>query len=171
MTVYKEIIPQVARHNPQGILLVITNPVDVLTYLTVKLSGRPPSRVIGSGTVFDSARFPYLLSQHCGVDPRNVHAYIIGEHGDSEVPVWSLANISSEHLEEYCLVCDRGCTRAEREEIFQRVPRAGSEIIRAQGCYLLRHRPGGYDHYGKHPAQPEERAARLQPLTGTVWAP
>ncbi len=132
--IFKEIIPQIARYYPEGILLVITNPVDVLTYLTVKLSGRPPSRVIGSGTVLDSARFRYLLSQHCGVDPRNVHAYIIGEHGDSEVPVWSLANISGVRLEEYCLVCDRGCTRAEREEIFQRVRRAGSEIIERKGA-------------------------------------
>jgi L-lactate dehydrogenase len=132
--IFKEIIPQIARYNPEGILLVITNPVDVLTYLTVKLSHRPPGRVIGSGTVLDSARFRYLLSEHCGVDPRNVHAYIIGEHGDSEVPVWSLANISGVRLEEYCLVCDRGCTRAEREEIFQRVRRAGSEIIERKGA-------------------------------------
>lgn len=132
--IFKEIVPQVARHNPEGILLVITNPVDVLTYLSVRLSRRPPSRVIGSGTVLDSARFRYLLSQHCGVDPRNVHAYIIGEHGDSEVPVWSLANISGVRLEEYCLVCDRGCTQAEREEIFPRVRRAGSEIIERKGA-------------------------------------
>ena len=132
--IFKEIIPQVARHNPQGILLVITNPVDVLTYLTVKLSRRPPSRVIGAGTVLDSARFRYLLSEHCGVDPRDVHAYIIGEHGDTEVPVWSLANISGVRLEEYCLVCARGCTREEREEIFHEVRRAGSEIIGRKGA-------------------------------------
>lgn len=132
--IFKEIIPQITRHNPEGILLVITNPVDVLTYLTVKLSRRAPGRVIGSGTILDSARFRYLMSQHCGVDPRNVHAYIIGEHGDSEVPVWSLANISGVRLEEYCLVCGRGCTRAEREEIFQEVRRAGSEIIERKGA-------------------------------------
>jgi len=132
--IFQEIIPQVAHYNNEGILLVITNPVDVLTYLTVKLSRRPPNRVIGSGTVLDSARFRYLLSEHCGVDPRNVHAYIIGEHGDSEVAVWSLANISGVRLEEYCLVCDRGCTRAEREEIFQRVRRAGPEIIKRKGA-------------------------------------
>ncbi len=132
--IFKEIIPQIARHNSDGILLVITNPVDILTYLTFKLSRLPPSRVIGSGTVLDSARFRYLLSEHCGVDPRDVHAYIIGEHGDSEVAVWSLANISGVRLEEYCLVCDRGCTRSEREEIFQRVRRAGSEIIERKGA-------------------------------------
>lgn len=137
--IFKEIMPQIARYNPQAILLVITNPVDVLTYLTVKLSCRPPSRVVGSGTVLDSARFRYLLSEHCGVDSRNVHAYIIGEHGDSEVPVWSLANISGVRLEEYCLVCDRGCTQAEREEIFQRVRRAASEIVVRKGatCYAI----------------------------------
>lgn len=132
--IFKEIIPQIARHNSDGILLVITNPVDILTYLTVKLSRRPPNRVVGSGTVLDSARFRYLLSEHCGVDPRDVHAYIIGEHGDSEVAVWSLANISGVRLDEYCLVCDRGCTRAEREEIFQRVRRAGPEIIERKGA-------------------------------------
>lgn len=132
--IFREIVPQVARCNPEGILLVITNPVDVLTYLTAKLSGRPPSKVIGSGTVLDSARFRYLLSEHCGVDPRNVHAHIIGEHGDSEVPVWSLANISGVRLEEYCLVCGRGCTWEEREEIFQRVRRAGHEIIARKGA-------------------------------------
>lgn len=132
--IFKEIVPQVARCNTEGILLVITNPVDVLTYLTAKLSARPPSKVIGSGTVLDSARFRYLLSEHCGVDPRNVHAHIIGEHGDSEVPVWSLANISGVRLEEYCLVCDRGCSGEERGEIFQRVRRAGHEIIARKGA-------------------------------------
>jgi len=132
--IFKEVVLQVARHNREGILLVITNPVDVLTYLTVKLSGQPSKRVIGSGTALDSARFRYLLSEHCGVDPRNVHAYIIGEHGDSEVAVWSLANISGVRLEEYCLICDRGCTRAEREEIFQRVRQAGPEIIERKGA-------------------------------------
>ncbi len=132
--IFKEIIPQVTHYNSEGILLVITNPVDVLTYLTVKLSCRPPSRVIGSGTVLDSARFRYLLSEHCGVDPRNVHAYIIGEHGDSEVPVWSLANIAGVRLEEYCLVCDRGCTWEEREETFQGVRRAASEIVMRKGA-------------------------------------
>lgn len=132
--IFKEIVPQVSHYNPEGIFLVITNPVDVLTYLSVKLSHRPPSRVIGSGTVLDSARFRYLLSQHCGVDPRNIHAQIIGEHGDSEVAVWSLVNISGVRLEEYCLICDRGCTRTEREEIFHRVRRAGPEIIERKGA-------------------------------------
>jgi L-lactate dehydrogenase len=72
---------------------VATNPVDVLTYVAWKVSGLSPERVFGSGTILDTARFRYLLSQHFSVDPRSVHAYIIGEHGDSEVPVWSLATL------------------------------------------------------------------------------
>jgi len=86
--IWRNIVPQVAAHNPDGILLVATNPVDVLTYAAWKLSGSPPQRVIGSGTILDTARFRYLLSQELGVDARSVHAYIIGDHGDSEVPVW-----------------------------------------------------------------------------------
>jgi L-lactate dehydrogenase len=100
--IWREIVPQIARHNPQGILLVATNPVDVLTYAAWKLSGFPRARVLGSGTILDTARFRFLLSQHFGVDARSVHAYIIGEHGDSEVPVWSLANIAGMRLPEYC---------------------------------------------------------------------
>ncbi|MGH9576806.1 MAG: lactate/malate family dehydrogenase, partial [Terriglobales bacterium] len=90
--IFAQIVPQIAKHNPDGILLIATNPVDVLTYAAWRLSGLPAARVIGSGTVLDTARFRALLSRYLGVDARNVHAYIVGEHGDSEVPVWSLAN-------------------------------------------------------------------------------
>ena len=93
--IWRAIIPEVAKHNPAGILLIATNPVDVLTYAAWKLSGFAAGRVIGSGTVLDTSRFRYLLSRHFGVDARSIHAYIIGEHGDSEVPVWSLANIAA----------------------------------------------------------------------------
>ncbi|MBA3007393.1 MAG: hypothetical protein KKB91_00185 [Proteobacteria bacterium] len=89
----KDIIPKIAAHEP-GTLLIISNPVDILTYVALKVSGYPMTRVIGSGTTLDTARFRFLLSRHCRVDPHNVHAYIIGEHGDSEVPVWSQANIA-----------------------------------------------------------------------------
>jgi L-lactate dehydrogenase len=81
-------------------LLIATNPVDALAYAAWKLSGLPARRVIGSGTILDTSRFRYLLSQHFGVDARSVHAHIIGEHGDSEVPVWSLANIGGMRLPE-----------------------------------------------------------------------
>ena len=92
--IFKTIIPHITVHNRTGILLVATNPVDVLSYVTLKVSGFPLQRVIGSGTVLDTARFRCLLEEHLGVDPRNVHAHIIGEHGDSEVPVRSLATVA-----------------------------------------------------------------------------
>ena len=91
--IFKSIIPELAQRDYQGILLVVSNPVDILTHVALKLSGMPEYRVIGSGTVLDTARFKYILGEHLGVDPRNVHARIIGEHGDSEIAVWSTANI------------------------------------------------------------------------------
>ena len=91
--IFKSIIPELAQRDYQGILLVVSNPVDILTHVALKLSGMPENRVIGSGTVLDTARFKYILGEHLGVDPRNVHARIIGEHGDSEIAVWSTANI------------------------------------------------------------------------------
>jgi L-lactate dehydrogenase len=132
--IFRQMIPEIVRYNADGILLVVTNPVDVLTYLTLKLSGRPVSKVIGSGTVLDSARFRYLLAEHCGVDPRNVHAYIIGEHGDSEVPVWSLANIAGTRLTDYCVVCQRDCEGIPKERIFRQVHQAAYEVIQRKGA-------------------------------------
>jgi len=96
--IMRSIIPNVVGNNPQGILLIASNPVDILSYAAWKLSCLPAHRVIGSGTILDTARFRWLLSHHTGVDARSVHAYIIGEHGDSEVPVWSLANIAVMNL-------------------------------------------------------------------------
>lgn len=92
--IYKTIIPQITAQNFEGILLIVSNPVDILTYAAWKISGYPKERVIGSGTVLDSARFRYLLSEHLQVDSASVHAMIIGEHGDSELAVWSGANVS-----------------------------------------------------------------------------
>ena len=92
--IFGQMVPRVAEANPEGIIVVATNPVDVLTHVTLDLAGLPANRVFGSGTILDTARFRYMLSEHLGVDPRSVHAYIIGEHGDSEVPVWSLANVA-----------------------------------------------------------------------------
>jgi L-lactate dehydrogenase len=132
--IFRQIIPQVVRHNEDGILLVVANPVDVLTYVTLKLSGRPTGKVIGSGTVLDSARFRYLLAEHCGVDPRNVHAYIVGEHGDSEVPVWSLTNIAGTRLTDYCVVCKQDCDGMPKDEIFHQVRDAAYEVIQRKGA-------------------------------------
>ena len=90
--IFKSIIPEIAKRNRDAILLVVSNPVDILTYVAWRLSGYPQERVIGSGTVLDSARLRYLLGQRLAVNPQSVHAYIIGEHGDSELAVWSELN-------------------------------------------------------------------------------
>lgn len=132
--IFQEMIPKITSYTREAILLIVTNPVDVMTYIAYRLSGLPRGQVLGSGTVLDTSRFRYLLSQHCNLDPRNVHAYIIGEHGDSEVAVWSLANIAGMRLSEYCPCCERHCMFEERDEIFQQVKRAAYEIIERKGA-------------------------------------
>jgi L-lactate dehydrogenase len=130
--IFKEIIPKIVQYNPK-MLLIVSNPVDVLTYVALKVSNYPMNRVIGSGTALDTARFRFLLSRHCQVDPRNVHAYIIGEHGDSEVPVWSQASIGGVSFLDFCAVCEKECPEDEREEIFNQVKNAAYEIINKKG--------------------------------------
>ena len=115
--IFKSIIPELAQRDYQGILLVVSNPVDILTHVALKLSGMPENRVIGSGTVLDTARFKYILGEHLGVDPRNVHARIIGEHGDSEIAVWGTANISGIPVNDFCEL--RG--HFEHDESMQRI--------------------------------------------------
>ena len=132
--IFKQIIPQVAQHNPNGIIVIATNPVDVLSYAAWKISGVPHERVIGSGTILDTARFRYLLSEYFGVDPRSVHAYIIGEHGDSEVPVWSRANIAGMHLNDFCCQQDVQYEQAKMDEIFKQTRDAAYEIIQRKGA-------------------------------------
>lgn len=132
--IFKDIIPKVTRHTTSSVLLIVTNPVDIMTYLAYKLSGYPPSMVIGSGTVLDTLRFRSLLSLHCNVSARNVHAYIIGEHGDSEVPVWSLANIAGMRLAEYCPLCERGCDPSWQRELFEEVRDAAYKVIERKGA-------------------------------------
>jgi len=132
--VFRQVVPQVVQHNPNGILLIATNPVDVLTYVAWKLSGQPSQRVIGSGTILDTARFRHLLSQHFGVDPRSVHAYIIGEHGDSEVPVWSLANIAGMRLPAFCAAHGLDHDQAAMDEIFHQTRDAAYHIIERKGA-------------------------------------
>lgn len=127
--IYKQIIPEITRYTKEAILLIVTNPVDVMAYVAYKLSGMPAHQVIGSGTVLDTARFRFLLSQHCGVDVKNVHAYIVGEHGDTEVPLWSLANVAGMKFDQYCLACERACHQDERDAIFTQVRDAAYHII------------------------------------------
>lgn len=132
--VLRAVVPEVAKCNPGGIILIATNPVDVLTYAAWKLSGMPAERVIGSGTILDSARFRFLLGRHFGVDPRSVHAHIIGEHGDSEVAVWSLANIAGVRLRDYCKAENVPLEEAAMQEIFRQTRDAAYEILKRKGA-------------------------------------
>jgi len=130
----QDIVAKLEAVAPDAILLLVSNPVDVLTYAVIKGSGYPPERVIGSGTVLDTARFRFELAHHCGLDPRNVHAYILGEHGDSEVPVWSLANVAGMRLRDYCPVCGRNCDQCELDRLFDNVRTAAYRIIERKGA-------------------------------------
>ncbi|NLW48667.1 MAG: L-lactate dehydrogenase [Firmicutes bacterium] len=132
--IFRKIIDQIKASGSNSILLIASNPVDIMTYITYKISGFPSERVIGSGTVLDSARFRFLLSHHCHVDTSNVHAYIIGEHGDTEVPVWSLANIAGLKFTDYCPVCGRECGSLPKDEIFNDVKNAAYKIIKGKGA-------------------------------------
>lgn len=102
INIYKSIIPEISKRGFDGILLIVSNPVDVLTYAALKLSGLPENRVIGSGTVLDTSRLKYQLGEHLSVDSKSVHAFIIGEHGDSEIAAWSSANVSGIPLNDFC---------------------------------------------------------------------
>jgi len=132
--VFKTIVPKIVEKNKDCIILVVTNPVDILTFVTWRLSGLPSNRVIGSGTLLDSARFRFLLSEHCNIASQNVHAYIIGEHGDTEVPAWSVANIAGIPFSEYCSNCIQDCGEANKERIFNEVKNAAYTIIEGKGA-------------------------------------
>jgi L-lactate dehydrogenase len=132
--IFREIVPAVARANPDGIILVATNPVDVLAYLAFRISGLPAARVIGSGTILDTARFRALLAEHYGVDPRSVHAYIAGEHGDTEVPVWSSANIAGMPLADFATANGLGHDQAQLQAIFEATRDAAYQIIERKGA-------------------------------------
>lgn len=127
------IVDALAPHVGDACLLMIANPVDVMAYLALKRSGLPASRVFGSGTVLDSARFRYELSRTCGVDPRNVHAYVVGEHGDSEVFLWSQVNIAGTPLDAFCQGCERGCQPGGKADIERRVRESAYHVIEQKG--------------------------------------
>lgn len=133
IAIYQEILPKILKYCPDSIYLIVSNPVDILTYITVNITGLPTERVIGSGTVLDTSRFRYLLSEHCDVDPRNIHAYVVGEHGDTEVPVWSLANVGGVPLETFCKLKELTYTPQWQSEISTQVRRAAYEIIDLKG--------------------------------------
>lgn len=131
-TILGELLPRCA---DDTLLLVVTNPVDILTYATLKLSGLPKNRVIGSGTVLDTARLRFLLGEHTGIDVRNVHAYIIGEHGDTEVPAWSLTSIAGMPPERFCQSC-HSCEGGAvyKDELYRKTRDAAYGIIEKKGA-------------------------------------
>ena len=132
--VFADILEKLCQYNREAILLVVTNPVDILTALARRLSAFPAERVLGSGTVLDTARLKYLIGRHLSVDPRQVHAFIIGEHGDMELPVFSSANVSGVDLAHFCA---HGCQKCEKDDLdalFSDARDAAYRIIRAKGA-------------------------------------
>lgn len=127
--IFKSIIPEITKQDFQGILLIVTNPVDILTYAALKLSGLPEHRVIGSGTVLDTARLKYALSEHLGVDSRSVHAFMIGEHGDSEIAAWSSTNVSGIPLHDFCEMRGYFDHEETMDRIAEEVKNSAYEII------------------------------------------
>lgn len=127
-----DIVPRIAAVNKECIILLVTNPVDILSYEAYRLSGFDSNRIIGSGTVLDSGRLKYLVGERLNVDHRNVHTFIIGEHGDSELAVWSSANISGIDLDDYLHVC--GARMGDLYGMYESVVSSAYEIIRGKGA-------------------------------------
>lgn len=132
--IMKMIIADIKRAGCEGILMIVSNPVDILTYVALKESGFPKERVIGSGTVLDTARLKYLISEKLSVDSRNVHAFIAGEHGDSELAVWSCANIYGIGLEEFAKIKGYQNFEQEKDKIYSAVRDSAYEIIERKGA-------------------------------------
>ncbi|HQY91028.1 L-lactate dehydrogenase [Caldilinea sp.] len=135
--VFRQIVPTILEHAPQAKLVVATNPVDITTHLTAHLAralGAPPGSVFGSGTTLDTARFRTLLGQKIGVDPQHVHAYVLGEHGDSEMLAWSQVTIGGATLDEFCRRQQIQLTDEDRATIDQSVRRAAYSIIEGKGA-------------------------------------
>ena len=133
--IMSHIADDIVARQSQAVVLVVSNPVDVLTYVALRRSGLPKNRIIGSGTVLDSARFRYLLSRHCHVDVRNVHAYILGEHGDSEVAAWSMTHVAGMSMDEYCVICGQ-CSgwQEARSDMVRQVRDSAYHIIGYKGA-------------------------------------
>lgn len=132
--ILEEILAGITPHYHGAVVIVVSNPMDVLTYVAVKRLPAPRTKVIGSGTSLDSSRFRYLLGQEFGIDPRNIHAYVIGEHGDSSVPVWSMASLGQIPVTRYAPPGGAPLDAAGRERIHQAVVTAGKEVIQRKGA-------------------------------------
>ena len=132
--IFESIIPQVAQHAPNCILIITSNPADIMTEVAIKLSGFPRERVIGSGTVLDTSRFRTLLGYHLGVSPKSIHANVLGEHGDSEVLIWSNGDAGSVQIEELALMENKPLTAEVKAQIDDCVRNAAYKIIEGKGA-------------------------------------
>ena len=134
VNVFQQVVPRVLAHAPEAILLIVSNPVDIMTQVVTKISALPPERVIGSGTILDTARFRALLSEYLGIAPRSAHAYVLGEHGDSEVLAWASGKIGGATLAEYSEQISRPLTDEVKAKIDDGVRRAAYRIIEGKGA-------------------------------------
>ncbi len=135
--IFQQVVPQVLAHAADAVLVIATNPVDIMTHMTARFAaeqGVPSSRIIGSGTTLDTARFRALLADHLGVDPHHVHGYVVGEHGDSQVLTWSLVTVGGVHVSEFCALRGIALDEAIKADIDQRVRFAGRAIIAGKGA-------------------------------------
>lgn len=132
--IFKSIVSGIMKYAPEDmILLTVTNPVDVLTYVTYRLSGLPKNQVLGSGTVLDTSRLKYMISRQTGIDARNCHTYVIGEHGDSEVAAWSVTNIGGMSMHEFCRYTGK-CAIGDLDRMYEEVKNSAYEIIQKKGA-------------------------------------
>jgi L-lactate dehydrogenase len=132
--VFQSVVPQVLEHAPDAILLIVSNPVDIMTQVVTKISALPPERVIGSGTILDTARFRTLLAEHLDVAPNSVHAYVLGEHGDSEVLAWSSGKVGGVPITDYAEQFGHPITGGVKAKIDEGVRRAAYRIIEGKGA-------------------------------------
>ncbi len=133
VSIVADIVQSIKSSDTNAVLVIVTNPVDVLTYAAVKQLDWPKSRIIGSGTVLDTSRFRFMLSRHCGIDPHNIHAYILGEHGDSEVPAWSMTHIAGIAIKDYCKICAKCDSQKTHDRIGRQVRDSAYHIIDYKG--------------------------------------
>ena len=132
VNIIKEVIPQVAKYAPDAIYVVVSNPVDILTYTILKCTDLTPNQVIGSGTALDTSRLRSSIADHVGLSPNSIHAYVLGEHGDSSFIPWSITNIAGIPMEEYCE--DQEHADLDEDEIIEEVRKAGAEVIKRKGA-------------------------------------
>ena len=132
VNIIKEVMPQIAKYAPDAIYVVVSNPVDILTYTILKCTDLSPNQVIGSGTALDTSRLRSIIGDHVGLSPNSIHAYVFGEHGDSSFIPWSLTNIAGIPMEEYC--ADQDHADLDEEEIINEVRTAGAEVIKRKGA-------------------------------------